>query len=366
VRKGFTTGSCATAAAKAAVYMLFTQSIKETISIITPAGIIYKTQVEDIKMKKESVSCAVRKDSGDDPDITNNILVYAAVKLVEDNKQSVYIVGGEGVGVVTRPGLDRGVGEAAINTVPREMIDTEVKQVLSLFDCVDSVEVTIYVPEGAKIAQKTFNPRLGIEGGISIIGTTGIVEPMSTKAILDTIRVELNQHRLQGKKNVVISPGNYGVEFMKEHYGYDLDKAIKCSNYIGETIDMVKEMGFENMLLTGHIGKLIKLSGGIMNTHSKEADCRMELMAIAAYKSKASFEVIEKILECVSTEEAYAVMLEYHIEDESFRYIMQRIDFYLKKRAGDDLNIQCIVYANKYGLLGKTQGAEDMIKRVME
>ncbi len=363
LRSGFTTGSCAAAAAKAAASMLLGGNRKNSIRIDTPAGIAYEPEIEDIRIDEQTVSCAVRKDGGDDPDITNGILIYATVSLVRDGCSQVLIEGAEGVGRVTRPGLDQSVGSAAINSVPRKMIECEVREVMALFDCSDSLSVTISVPEGEEIAKKTFNPRLGIEGGISIIGTSGIVEPMSTKALLDTIRVELNQKKALGADIAVCTPGNYGLEFMKNNYGYDLEKAVKCSNYIGETIDMARDIGFKKMLIVGHVGKLIKVSGGIMNTHSAEADCRMELMAAAAFKSGADSETIASILESLSTEEAYGFMLESGIEKECFEYIMDRISHYLNKRAGDELRVECIVYSNRFGLLGKTKAADEFMEK---
>ena len=363
MNKGFTTGSCAAAASKAAVYMLLSGNKKLNIEIDTPAGIKYCPQIEEIEIGEDYVSCAVRKESGDDPDITNGILVFSKVSL-EDNGagNSILIDGGKGIGRVTRPGLDQPVGNAAINSVPRLMIEAEVRQVMDLFDFEGNLKVEISVPDGEALAEKTFNPRLGIEGGISIIGTTGIVEPMSTKALLDTIRVELRQIKAEGAEVAVVSPGNYGLEFMKTNYDYDLDKAVKCSNYIGDTIDMAKELGFKKMLLCGHIGKLIKVSGGIMNTHSKEADCRMELMAAAAIKCGASSETLNNILNCVSTEEAIDVYQNADIEKNCFEYIMQKINYYLNKRGAGDIDIQCMVYSNRFGLLGMTDSAESFLK----
>lgn len=156
--------------------------------------------------------------------------------------------------------------------------------------------------------QKTFNPRLGIVGGISILGTSGIVEPMSSQALLDTIRVELRQKYAMGKDIVAVSPGNYGLDYMKRAYHFDLDTSVKCSNYIGQTIDMACETGFHKMLLTGHIGKLVKVAGGIMNTHSKEGDCRMELLVAAAVRQHVPVEYLEAILGCVTTEEAVKIL----------------------------------------------------------
>ena len=363
MKKGYTTGSCAAAAAKAAAYMLLSGKRIERISIVTPAGLIYSTQLEETDMNREYVSCAVRKDAGDDPDITDKLLVFARVSLSERKEgERVLIDGGEGIGRVTRPGLDQEVGNAAINSVPRRMIGAEVHQVMELFDFDGFLDVLIYAPEGRRLAEKTFNPRLGIKDGISIIGTTGIVEPMSTKAILDTIRVELEQLKAEGNEVAVVSPGNYGLEFMKEKYDYDLDRAVKCSNFIGETIDMASEAGFSKMLLCGHAGKLVKLSGGIMNTHSGEADCRMELLCAAALRAGAKTETLKTILDCVTTEEATDILINEGIKDECFNYIMERTAFYLDKRAGGRIDVECLVYSKSHGLLGKTGRAEEFLR----
>ena len=362
MRNGFTTGSCAAAAAKAAAYMLFSGCEKNEIKIMTPAGIMYETKILDIKTGAGEVSCAVKKDSGDDPDITNGILVYAGVKYTDDGKNEISIDGGKGVGRVTRDGLDQPKGNAAINSVPRKMIEKEVREVMDLFDVNGSISVTVFVPEGEEVANKTFNSRLGIEGGISIIGTSGIVEPMSIKAILDTIRLELNVRKEAGDKTVVIAPGNYGLDFIKKEFDYDLDKAVKCSNYIGDTIDIAVELGFKKIVLVGHIGKLVKVSGGIMNTHSKEADCRMELMALAGFYCGLSSDVCDKIMGCISTDEATDILIKTGKDKEVFEYITKRIYHYLNLRSRGEALVECIVFSNKYGLLGKSQGAEEIIR----
>ena len=222
LRPGFTTGSCAAAAAKAAAYMLLFGREKKEISIVTPKGIVYHPQIVDIQREKESVSCAVIKDGGDDPDSTSGAHICARVTMLPAERESasrerqetplkrgsesgirracIFIDGGSGVGRVTKPGLDQPVGNAAINHVPREMIEKEVGEVCEAADFYGSLSVVISVPEGEEIAKSTFNPRLGIVGGISIIGTSGIVEPMSTQALLETIRVELRQKKAEGQR----------------------------------------------------------------------------------------------------------------------------------------------------------------------
>ena len=383
---GYTTGSCAAAAAKAAAYMLITGKIKNEIEIETPKGIRYHAEITDIRRSETAVSCAVIKDGGDDPDITTGAHIVAEVSRIDGgiqqkepsvhrqkstmdgsmqqkgqsaHLQRIVIDGGYGVGRVTKPGLDQPVGNAAINHVPREMIEKEVREVCALTDETADLLVEISVPEGETLAAQTFNPRLGITGGISILGTSGIVEPMSSRALLETIRVELNQKRAMGYSIVAVSPGNYGLDYMKRTYGYDLDKSVKCSNFIGDTIDMAVEEGFKRLLLAGHIGKLIKVAGGIMNTHSREGDCRMELLTAFAVKCGVAAVDAAKLLSCVTTEEAVRILDECGRRQEVMDYAMERILFYLEKRAQGKLAIECIMYANDFGALAKSKEAEE-------
>lgn len=358
MRYGFTTGSCAAAASKAAAYMLLTGRKRTEITIETPKGISYTAQLVDIRREERSVICAVEKDGGDDPDITSGALIYAKVAYSKNQMRQIEIDGGTGVGRVTKPGLDQPVGNAAINHVPREMIEKEVSEVCQLLDYKGSLKIEIFVPKGAELAQHTFNPRLGIVGGISILGTSGIVEPMSNQAILDTIKVELNQRKAEGYHHVVVSPGNYGLDFMKSTYGYNLDRSVKCSNFIGDTVDMAVEMGFQKMLLTGHIGKLIKVAGGIMNTHSKEADCRMELLAAFSIRENVDPEQIREMLDSVTTEEAIKILKESGKLQQVMKLVVERICYYLEKRAKGRLSVKCIIYTNELGELAKSEGAE--------
>lgn len=368
LRFGFTTGSCAAAAAKAGAYMLLTGQKKETISIMTPKGIEYIAKIENITKNENEISCTVIKDGGDDPDVTTGANIVATVKINDDGgpNREIIIDGGRGVGRVTKPGLDQPVGNAAINSVPRKMIHDEVSQVCDICDFNGTVYVVISVTQGQELALKTFNSRLGIEGGISILGTSGIVEPMSSKALIDTIKVELSQRRAMGIKDIAIAPGNYGLDFMREQFDFDIDKSVKCSNFIGDTIDMVVDMQFRSMLLTGHIGKLIKLSGGIMNTHSANADCRMELIAAAtiACLDENKLDIPKKILGMLTTTQALELLYDNDILDSCMQYIMDKILFYLNKRANGKIKIECIMYDNQFGLLAASQGALKMMETI--
>lgn len=362
LRFGYTTGSCAAAAAKAAAWMLLTGQKKETISLITPKGVTLTLAVEDISMEPDRVRCAIRKDSGDDPDVTNGTLIFAEVTRKEE--PGIAIDGGIGVGRVTKKGLDQPVSNAAINSVPRQMIRENLEEILTLTDQNCGLNVTISVPEGEVLAKQTFNPRLGIVGGISILGTTGIVEPMSEKALVDTIRVELKQRRANGDDYVLLTPGNYGCDFIRAGLSLNAEQAVQSSNFIGQTLDICRELGFKGALLVGHIGKLVKVSGGMMNTHSKYGDCRMEILAAHAGIAGLSPEKIGEILQCVACDDALRIILDAGCFEKTMTGLTERILFHLRHRAGEDMEIGAILFSKEYGLLAKSDNAMELIENI--
>ena len=364
LRLGYTTGSCAAAAAKAAAWMLLTGKRKDQISIHTPKGVVVELAVSEITMTQQRVSCAIQKDSGDDPDVTNGMLIYAEVS--RSRKPGVFIEGGKGVGRVTKPGLDQPVGNAAINSVPRRMIQENLLEVMGLTDYSGGLDVVISVPDGERLASKTFNPRLGIVNGISILGTTGIVEPMSEKALVDTIRVELRQHRQSGAEYALLTPGNYGSDFIRESLGVESSVYVQTSNFIGESLDICRQLGFRGALLIGHIGKLVKIGGGMMNTHSKYGDCRMEILAAQAGACGADKDTIQRVLECVACDDAVRILSEAKICGETMQRLTDRIAFHLKHRTAGELETGAIVFSKEYGILGKTQNADDLLKIITE
>ena len=362
LRYGYTTGSCAAAAAKAAAWMLLTGKRKNTISLVTPKGIPLSLQVEDIRMEEDFVSCAIRKDSGDDPDVTNGTLVYARVS--RRGTPEIAIDGGFGVGRVTKKGLDQPVGNAAINSVPRKMIRENLEEVLSLTDADCGLDVLISVPDGERLAKQTFNPRLGIVGGISVLGTTGIVEPMSEKALVDTIRVELNQRRAGGGDYVLLTPGNYGCDFIRAGLNLRPEWAVQTSNFIGQSLDICRELGFRGALLVGHIGKLVKVGGGMLNTHSKYGDCRMEILAAHAGKAGLFPEKIGEILECVACDDALRILQEACCRAKALDSLNERILFHLHHRAGENLELGTILFSKEYGLLAQSANALNLIENI--
>lgn len=366
LRTGYTTGSCAAAAAKAATHMLVSGEVVGEVSLVTPADIRLYLEVEDIVKENNYVSCAIRKDSGDDPDVTNGILVYARVTFAQDDvvKSKVILEAGEGIGRVTQKGLEQSIGDPAINPVPRRMIREAVKAELQKAGVDRGVQVMIWVPDGAEIAKKTFNPKLGIEGGISILGTTGIVEPMSEKALTDTIFVEMKVRRENGMDYCYVVPGNYGSDFLHDTLGYQEDAAVKCSNYVGEVIDDAVRLQMKGILLVGHIGKFIKLAAGIMNTHSRQADGRMEILAAHAAMAGGSRELICQLMECITTTAALELLEKEGILKEVMSTVMIKIEEHLKHRAGDGLEIGAVMFSKEMGILGKTSDADRLAQKI--
>lgn len=390
LRCGYTTGSCAAAAAKAAAEMLLTGRICHRVDLMTPKGILLHLPIEEQRLGEHTAACAVRKFAGDDPDATDGILVFAAAEKYADEDRGpgdgkpgrgqgipaarVIIDGGVGVGRVTKPGLEQPVGAAAINRVPREMITREVTSVCEMQEYAGAIKITISVPEGVEIGKKTFNPHIGIIGGISILGTSGIVVPMSEEALIASIRLEMKQKHTNGEEYLLITPGNYGADFIRKKelsHALDVEHSMKCSNYVGETVDMAVELGVKGILFVAHIGKFIKVSGGIMNTHSAHADSRAELMAAqtlraglgqSAVDHRTVYETAARLLETNTTEEAVGILLETGLLKAAMEETAQRIKFHLQKRCRGEIRTEVILYSNQFGYLGETDGAEELME----
>ena len=360
LRCGYTTGSCATAAAKAAATILLTGERVAAVRIDTPKGVVLELEPLEVELAEQYVSCAIRKDSGDDPDDTNGVLVFAKVEKVAE--PGVHIEGGVGVGRVTKPGLACAVGGPAINPTPRRMITAEVGSVMEQAGYSEGLLVTISIPEGVEIAKKTFNPRLGIIGGLSVLGTSGIVEPMSEKALIETMYVEMRAQKARGNKHLLVFFGNYGEDFTRDVMQLDLEGAVTCSNFVGELLDYAVFLGFETLLLIGHSGKLVKLAQGVMNTHSKYADCRTELFALEAMFHGASIEVGQEIYHCLTTDEVTKILKREQIFEPVMDKVTERIDFYMQHRVHGKIKTAAFMFSNVYGILGKTKAADELIQ----
>ena len=360
LRFGYTTGTCAAAAAKAAALLLLTGRAPEAVRIHTPKGIDLLLPVEEAHRNGDAARCAVRKFSGDDPDVTDGALIVAAVSV--STVSGIHIDGGQGVGRATKPGLKVAVGEAAINPGPRAMIEQAVQEALEETEPVPGLDVVISVPEGAALAEKTFNPRLGIVGGISILGTSGIVEPMSEEALLDSIRLEIRQRKALGDNRLILAPGNYGTDFLREALGVSEDRIVKISNFVGRALDAAAEAGFAEVLLAGHIGKLVKLSGGLMNTHSREGDGRAELMAACALQAGADADTARAILACVTTDEMLRILKKKGLLAPAMEIMAQRIDLYVSARVKGLVTVGVLVFSDGYGPLCATGPAQAWLK----
>lgn len=342
LRYGYTTGSCAAAAAKAAAQMLRTGQPVSQVRIVTPSGVPLTLDVLDPVLGEDSASCAIRKDGGDDPDATSGLPIYATVRPIP---QGIRVDGGPGVGRVTKPGLDQPVGAAAINHVPRQMIEAAVAEALQ--GASGGMEVIISVPGGEEVGKRTFNPHLGIVGGISILGTSGIVEPMSEQALVDTTRVELNMCRAGGATDLLLTVGNYGDDFASCKLGLSLAGRIKCSNFIGQTLSDAISLGFRRVLLIGHIGKLVKLGAGIMNTHSAQGDARMEILVSCALARGASLEALRAVAACITTEAALEELRRFGLLEETMKELGERIGQQLDRRFGRFLELGVLVFSGQ-------------------
>lgn len=363
LRCGYTTGSCAAGAAKCAAEMLLSGIILNSTNITMPSGEALKLDVSQQNISVNKASCAIIKDGGDDPDITNGIEIFAEVCKIE---KGIEILGGEGIGTVTKSGLDQPVGEAAINSVPRKMITLAVNEVAEIYDYSGGFRIVISAPKGTEIAKKTFNPRMGIVGGISIIGTTGIVEPMSNSAIVETIRTEANIRKAEGHEHLIYHVGNYSEKFIKLKAGNLSERTVTCSNFIGDAIDIGVSLGFQGILIIGHIGKLVKLGCGIMNTHSSYADGRMETLITCGALAGVNHNILSQIAECVTTDAALDILYQHDVADQILAVLANRAEYYLRARVKGEAEVGAVMFSNKHNLILKTQNADQLIKRISE
>lgn len=397
LRAGFTTGSAAAAAASAAATLLFSGERCEAVLLRTPVGALLPIPIECAELRDENgvriALAAVRKDAGDDPDVTDGLLFYASVRTersraagnsersestaaqagtekvsAEDaSALPVVLCGGPGVGRVTKPGLEQPVGEAAINRVPRNMIAEAVRAAYRESASAplapeERVVVTLSCPEGEEKAQKTFNPKLGIEGGLSILGTEGIVRPMSRRALIETIVTDVKFH-LTERDCLLAVPGSYGLHFLEDHFGLGAADPVVMSNFVGETLDAAVQYGAKGVLLAGHLGKFVKLAGGIMNTHSREADCRLELLAIHAFQVGAPRELVTAVLKAGLTTEAVRLLKEAGYLKATSESLLSAMERAVESRVRGETEIGILVYTLEDGVLAESRNARDLMRR---
>lgn len=359
LRNGVTTGSCAAGAAMAAAQGLLSGKSPDTVELDTPKGLRLRLDITDFVIEDTAVSCAVVKDAGDDPDVTDGIKIWAKVEKIPSG---LFIDGGSGVGRVTKIGLPRPIGEAAINPVPMEMIKKAVSETALSLGYLGGLRITISAENGEEVSKRTFNPRLGIMGGISILGTGGVVEPMSSVALMETIRLEIRQQAAIGKECLLICLGNYSISSAFDKFALDGEKGVKCSNFIGEALDYAVYCGFKKILVLGHAGKLVKLAGGIMDTHSRTADCRQEIFAAHAALAGVCGELITKIMDAATTDEIDILLTEAGLKERVWETIMEKIIFHVNYRLKGSADCRFVVFTDKSGGVKLSCGAEDYIK----
>ena len=368
LRCGYTTGTCAALAAAGAARLLLTGTTPETVALRTPKGIVVEVAPLFCRKTADGAECAIEKDGGDDVDVTTGLPVIAQVALLPD-VSGVVISGGKGVGRVTKPGLDQPVGEAAINHVPREMITEALHREAENAAYQGGFSVTISIEGGEEVAKRTFNPHIGVEGGLSVLGTSGIVEPMSQQAILDTIQLEMNQASLRAgtPRRLILAPGNYGLDYLHETYPkFAAVPVVKTSNFIGDTLDMAASAKFEEVLLVGHVGKLVKLAGGIMNTHSHTADCRTELFCTHAALCGASREVCTALMDAATTDACLDILDAAELRAPVLESLLRAIQLHLDRRAAGTFRVGAILFSNQHGPLGQTETAAQILNEWKE
>lgn len=357
-RKGYTTGSCAAAASKAAVMMLSLGRLINTVAIDTPAGVRLELKVHDGEYSVGTASCSIIKDGGDDPDMTSGLKVFAAARFVD--KPGIHVCAGEGIGLVTLPGLKVEPGKPAINPVPYKMIMKEVQEVLPQGR---GVEIVLSVPGGKEVAERTYNPKLGIIGGISILGTSGIVTPMSEEAWKESIAMELSIAAARGFRSLAFTFGNYGESFAVEQLGISEERVIKISNFVGYMLDKAVECKIEEILLTGHLGKLVKVAAGIFHTHSRVADARMETLSAYAALEGADRETLDRLFACRTTDAAAAIL-----KGKGLAGVFDRITENAARRCAEytfnKIRLGTVLFNEENKLLSMDERARDIIKKI--
>jgi len=357
LKYGNTTGAYATAAAKAAVIALLDKPV-DRVGIPSPLGIRFELFIRECKKLSEDTAIAYAiKNAGEDVDVTDKIVISAGVKLTSTGR--INIKGGKGVGVVTKGGLPVSVGEAAINPTPRKMIEQAIREVLPKEK---GVEVTISVPNGETVAKRTQNKKLGIVGGISILGTTGVVRPLSIKAYRSSLVPALEVALAQNYEQIFLVPGNIGEKLAKKVFAVPEDSIIQTGDFMGYMLEKAVEKGAEKIVIFGHPGKLVKLAAGIFNTHHKKGDARMEVIAAYAGVAGANTELIQTIIESNTTEEAIKFLEPANLVEQTFDQIAEQVYLRTSEKIENKAEIKVIIVSIDGTILGTSKTARSMIK----
>jgi cobalt-precorrin-5B (C1)-methyltransferase len=340
LRGGFTTGTCAAAAAKAAVLLLLGRRAPRKVEILLPEGERVVLPVLRAKRKKGSAEAAVRKDAGDDPDITNGSAIVASVSWREDGR--IVIAAGEGVGIVTKPGLSVAPGEAAVNPVPRRMILEALREVTDR-----GARVTLSIPGGEALAAKTFNPRLGIKGGLSILGTSGRVRPFSCPALRTSLKCLLDVAVSSGVRAPVFVPGRIGERAARRHFRVGAEQVVEVGNAWGFMLDSARGRGFEGLLVLGHPGKLAKLAAGEWDTHSSRSS------SAATRVARLAEELLGRPLAETPTVEGIIAMLDEREWNRLGKVLAAKIRKAVAARSGREMEIAVVLVDMRGEIFGR-------------
>lgn len=350
LRSGFTTGASVTGAAVAAAALLFKGEKRRRVTIHNLEGQPIDIPISEVRLEGEGAMALVIKDAGDDPDVTNGLEFVVQINKIE---HGIKIIGGEGVGKVTKPGLQIPVGEPAINPVPRKMICENVQGLIP--DDI-GLEITIIVPRGAEAAKKTLNGKLGIIGGISILGTSGIVHPMSEEAFKTSLVPQIHLAKAHGFRTIVLTPGRIGEKIAQEKFNVPENAIVQMSNFVGFMLNACAENGIKEVILLGHHSKLVKVAAGCFYTHSKICDARLETIAAYAALAGAEKSVIENIMGAVTAEGVVPIL-----EEKNLLYIFNEMADKVTERASayvyNEMKIGTVMVTMDGNIIGKDNNA---------
>lgn len=345
LREGITTGTCAAAATAAACLVLNGQAIPKEVEIQSPSGTL-KVEVSWAHLDDEGACAGVMKDAGDDPDVTHGMTVISHVTLT---KGQFEVDGGEGIGLVTKSGLAVPSGQRAINPVPRAMILQALQQ-----GCPSGAKAVISIPGGEEVAKKTYNPRLGIVGGLSVLGTKGIVRPMSEEALRATFKADMDVKVARGDQILFYTFGNMGEKIIEQIFGFGEQSLVQVGNELGYMLKEAHRAGVRKILLAGHSGKMIKVAGGIFQTHSSVADSRMEILTALTALEGGSVDLLEQLF-CCTTTEAAAQILRAHGFERVWTKAAQRAAEKCNAYLWGDVPVEVCIFDNEGKILGVSE-----------
>lgn len=355
MKSGYTTGSCAAAGTKAALLALQGNVVKE-VELHALSGELLHIPIESVEFTVDGAKAEVIKNGGDDPDITHGASVFTEV-VINPQSKTVNFHAGLGIGIVTQPGLSVEPGQPAINPGPRKMM-TQVVQELLPQGC--GCDITVSIPKGIELAKKTLNPILGIEGGISVIGTTGIVRPMSEEGFKNSLTPQISVAKANGYNDIVFVPGKIGENIAKA-LSLPSKALIQTSNFIGHMLEFAVDEEIKSVLLFGHLGKLVKVAGGIFYTHSKIADARLEIMASYAAMLGMDSTGVKEIFSVKTTEAAMPIIEKYGLVEKGYYDLLaQRASLRSQQHVFNAFTVGTVIVTLKGEILGMDDNAKQI------